>query len=94
MMINPVDETQDTLFEFPCEFPIKIMGQASDEFEAEVIAIMRRHVPDLSEGAVKRRESAAKNYAALTVTVNATSKAQLDAIYRELSAHPLVLMAL
>ena len=93
-MINTMSKSQDSLLEFPCQFPIKIMGQANDEFEFAVIEIMRRHVPDLSEGAIKRRESSAKNYASLTVMVNATSKAQLDAIYQELSDHPLVIMAL
>lgn len=89
-----MNKQQDTLLEFPCQFPIKIMGHANQEFEFAVVAIVRRHVPDLSETAIKRRESSANKYAALTVTVNATSKAQLDAIYQELSAHPLVLMAL
>jgi putative lipoic acid-binding regulatory protein len=93
-MINAMNKQQDTLLEFPCQFPIKIMGHANEEFEFAVIAIVRRHVPDLSEAAVTRRESSANKYAALTITINATSKAQLDAIYQELSSHPLVLMAL
>lgn len=86
--------SDDTLLEFPCQFPIKIMGLATEEFETEVIQIIHRHVPDLSENAVKRRDSAANKYLALTVTINATSKSQLDAIYQELSDHQLVLMAL
>ena len=84
----------DTLLEFPCQFPIKIMGPATQEFENEVVAILHRHVPDLSEAAISRRESSANKYAALTVTINATSKAQLDAIYQDLTDHELVLMAL
>lgn len=85
---------QDTLLEFPCQFPIKVMGPATDEFEYTVVTIVRRHVPDLSETAVARRESKAKNYVALTVTIRATSKTQLDTIYQELNAHELVLMTL
>ena len=84
----------ETLFEFPCEFPIKVMGQASDVFEIEVVQIIRRHVPDLTENAVKRRESAKSNYAALTVTITATSRKQLDAIYMDLTASEHVIMAL
>ena len=86
--------SEDTLLEFPCQFPIKVMGPATEDFEFVVVTIVRRHVPDLSETAVKCRQSAAKKYIALTVTINATSKVQLDAIYQELSDHPLVLMAL
>ena len=44
-----MSEQQDTLLEFPCQFPIKVMGPATDEFEYTVVTIVRRHVPDLSE---------------------------------------------
>jgi putative lipoic acid-binding regulatory protein len=87
-------DKDETLFEFPCEFPIKIMGKASDIFESEVVQIIRRHVPDLGEAAIKRRESAKSNYAALTVTITASSRDQLDAIYMELTASEHVIMAL
>ncbi len=83
-----------TLFEFPCQFPIKIMGNSDDSFEIEVIQIIRRHVSELGESAVKHRASAKNNYAALTVTITATSRAQLDAIYQELTASEHVIMAL
>ena len=88
-----IDKDQ-SLFEFPCEFPIKIMGKASDQFEFEVAQIIRKHVPDLGEAAIKRRESAKSNYAALTVTITATSREQLDAIYMDLTASEQVIMAL
>ena len=87
-------DKDDTLFEFPCEFPIKVMGKATDEFEFEVTQIIRKHVTDLGESAIKRRESAQSNYAALTVTITATSREQLDAIYIDLTASEHVLMAL
>lgn len=83
-----------TLFEFPCQFPIKIMGNSNDSFEIEVIQIIRRHVSELGESAVKRRESTKSNYAALTVTITATSRTQLDAIYQDLTASKHVIMAL
>lgn len=84
----------ETLLEFPCQFPIKVMGKSNLEFDLLVIEIVRRHAPDLPDHAVKTRPSKGANFLAVTVTVNATSKEQLDAIYRDLSSHPQVLMAL
>jgi len=87
-------DNDDSLFEFPCEFPIKVMGKANDSFEIEVAQIIRKHVADLGESAIKRRESTKSNYAALTVTITATSREQLDAIYMDLTASEHVIMAL
>lgn len=84
----------DTLFDFPCEFPIKVMGEAADDFDSLVVSLVRRHSPDLGEGAVRTRRSRRGRYMAVTVTVQARSRAQLDAIYMELTAHDRVLMAL
>jgi uncharacterized protein len=86
--------SDETLLEFPCQFPIKVMGKSNLEFDLLVIEIVRRHVPDLHEQAVTSRASKDANYLAVTVTIKATSKAQLDAIYQDLSSHPQVLMAL
>lgn len=79
---------------FPCDFPIKVMGKSSAEFEAMVVTVVRRHVPDLGEGAIRRRESQAGKYVSITATVRATSQSQLDAIYQELTACETVLMVL
>ena len=84
----------ETLFEFPSEFPIKVMGHANDTFEIEVVTLIRKHIPDLPENAVTRRESAKSNYAALTITITATSREQLDKIYEDLTASEHVIMAL
>jgi putative lipoic acid-binding regulatory protein len=73
--------------EFPCDFPIKAMGEASEDFEALVVGIVRRHVDDLGEGAVRTRESREGRYLSVTVTFTARSREQLDALYRELSGH-------
>jgi putative lipoic acid-binding regulatory protein len=81
---NP--EEQETLFEFPCEFPVKAMGKTCPELEIAVIEIMNRHVPDLGEGAIRMRSSSKGNYTAITVTIQAQSKDQLDSIYMELTA--------
>ncbi len=81
-----VPAEDDSIFDFPCEFPIKAMGKACPELEIAVLDIMHRHVPDLGEGAVRFRESSKGNYVSITVTIQARSRDQLDAIYMELSA--------
>jgi putative lipoic acid-binding regulatory protein len=85
---------QETLLEFPCQFPIKAMGKNSDNFEAQVVSLVRKHFPDLGEGAVICRDSKGGKYLAVTVTVRATSREQLDNIYYDLTACEQVLMAL
>ncbi len=85
---------EETLLEFPCEFSIKAMGLATPEFDTVVVEIVRQHAPELGEGAVRTRPSSGGKYLAVTVTINATSKKQLDAIYQALTDHELVLMSL
>ena len=89
-----MSDQEDTLLEFPCEFPIKVMGRSDVDLHSLVIELVRKHAPDLDESAVTRRDSRQGNYVSLTVTVNATSKAQLDKIYLELNASDAVLMTL
>ena len=84
----------ESLLEFPCEFPIKIMGRAGADLDAIVFALIRPHVPDLSEGAIRSRLSSQGRYQSITVTITAQSRAQLDDIYRALTASEHVLMAL
>ena len=86
--------SEETLFEFPCEFPIKVMGEAEEHFDALVVEIVRRHCPDLTEGAVKSRLSQKGKYVSVTVTIQAQSRKQLDNIYMDLTAEDRVLMAL
>ena len=87
------DET-DELFNFPCDFPIKIMGRCDCELETLVVEIINKHVSNLTESAVKTRPSGKGNFISVTVTVKAKSREQLDNIYRELTAREEVLMAL
>lgn len=87
-------EEADTLFNFPCEFPIKIMGRCDCELETLVLDVINRHVPDLAENAVQTRPSGKGNFISVTVTIMATSREQLDNIYLELTAREEVLMAL
>jgi len=93
-MKNGGNGDPDTLLEFPCTFPIKVVGRAAPDFDALVYRLVRQHVPDLGEGALSTRTSGQGNYQAVTVVVRATSKAQLDAIYRSLTACERVLMVL
>jgi uncharacterized protein len=85
---------EETLLEFPCDFPIKVMGRAEPGFDALVVELVRRHCPDLREGAVKVRPSKGGKWVSVTVTMRAESKSQLDAIYLDLTAHEKVVMAL
>ncbi|MDX1573726.1 MAG: DUF493 domain-containing protein [Methylophaga sp.] len=78
-------EQPETLLEFPCEYPIKAMGLSSADFESIVIEIVRRHVNHVAEKAVSSRQSSGGKFTSVTVTIQATSKAQLDAIYQDLT---------
>ncbi len=82
--------------EFPHRFPLKVMGRAADEFTDQVLAIVGRHVPedDLAAAEVSQRPSRDGNFVAVTVIFQARSQAQLDALYRELTATDDILMAL
>lgn len=80
--------------EFPCRFPLKIMGEQHETFATTIVEVVRMHAPDLVEQDVQIRASSTGRYSSLTITVNATSRDQLDNIYRALSSHPLVKFAL
>lgn len=87
-------ESEETPLKFPCTFPVKIMGEAEEDFDGLVVSLVRRHSPELAEGAVRTRLSRNGNYMSVTVTVEARSREQLDAIYTDLTAHERVLMVL
>jgi len=80
--------------EFPCEFPVKAMGEDTTVFKQTILDIFRRHIPDFKDDAIKSTPSANGKYVSITVTFTATSQEQLDALYQALSDNPLVLMAL
>lgn len=86
--------SEETLLEFPCQFAIKAMGKTSPELDMLIVEIIRRHSPDITEGAVTSRPSKGGNYTAVTVMIEARSKQQLDSIYLDLSSHPHILMVL
>ncbi len=87
-------DPERSALQFPCEFPVKVFGAAAEDFDACVAELVRRHVPRLGEGAIRSRTSRGGRYVAVTVTVPAESRAQLDAVYRELSASERVVMVL
>lgn len=88
------DQTQDTLLEFPCDFPIKIMGARVEGFAQAVAEVVLIHAPEFDPASMEMRPSSKGNYLSLTCTVRATSKDQLDTLYRALTAHPLVKVVL
>lgn len=85
---------KQTLLEFPCDFPIKAMGRSDSGFEARALEIVRRHAPDFSPESMRSAASRQGNYLSCTFVVRATSRAQLDALYRELSSCEQLLMVL
>jgi uncharacterized protein len=87
-------QREETLLEFPCEFPIKIMGLTRDDFAQTILEIVRRHAPDFDGATMEMRSSSGAKYLSLTCTIHATSKAQLDELYRELSKHEMVKIVL
>jgi uncharacterized protein len=93
-----IGEGEETLLKFPTMFPIKAMGRmvndGEKQFAQTVLDIVIKHAPDFDAKTLEMRPSKNGNFLSVTATVNAQSKQQLDDIYRELSSHPLVLMAL
>ena len=87
-------ESSESLIEFPCAFPLKVMGLLAQDFDALVVEIVRRHVTDIEDGAVRTKPSREGKYVSLTVTVWVETKQQLDALYTELSGHERILMVL
>lgn len=82
------------LINFPCVFPIKVMGANQDDFESLVVSIIKKYASIIVEEAVTKRLSREGRFLSVTVHINAESQAQLDGIYGELSAHERVLMIL
>ena len=88
------ENDKDTLLEFPCEFPLKVMGAAQDGFAEEILRVVSVHAPDFDASRMEMRASSGGNYISLTCTVMATSKEQLDNLYRALTSHPMVKVVL
>jgi putative lipoic acid-binding regulatory protein len=91
--MNEITENQGVL-KFPCRFPIKMMGRHESDFRDCALRIIERHVGNIESADIRTMPSSAGNFVSITVTIDATSQQQLDAIYRELSANTAVLVAL
>ena len=83
-------EPTESLIEYPSDFPIKVVGIMHDEFTQNIVEVVTVHDPDFHAGKLEMRPSSAGKYLSLTLTVRATSREQLDNLYRELSSHPMV----
>jgi putative lipoic acid-binding regulatory protein len=85
---------ETSLLDYPCDFPIKILGHTQAGFAQAILEIVRRHVPDFDSASIELRASKRRNYLSVTCTVRAASREQLDGLYRELCDHPMVVMVL
>jgi len=92
-MTEPSNRT-DSLIEYPSEFPIKVMGAMQDAFAQTIVEVVQLHDPTFHAGKLDMRPSSQGKYLSLTVTVTATSREQLDNLYRALSSHPMVKVVL
>jgi putative lipoic acid-binding regulatory protein len=84
----------DSLIEYPSRFPIKVMGAKAEGFVHAVTTVARQFDPDFDASTIELRESKGGNYLGVTITINATSREQLDELYRTLSTHPMVKVVL
>ncbi len=91
---NSPDPRRDSLIDYPCPFPIKAMGLKVEGFEAAMVEIAKRHDPSFDATTLEIRHSKGGHYLGVTLTVLATSRTQLDALYRELTGHPWVKVVL
>jgi uncharacterized protein len=97
MHTPPMSRPEDpppSLFSFPCEFPLKVMGRREDGFAQVVSEIVMHHADDFRPETIEMRSSKNARYLSLTVVITARSREQLDALYSELSRHPMVMMVL
>lgn len=85
---------EQSLIEYPCEFPIKILGQTRAGFAQSVLEVVRRHAPEFDGATMAMKTSRRGKYLSVTCVIRATSREQLDDLYRELCDHPMVVMVL
>jgi uncharacterized protein len=86
--------TDPSLIEYPCDFPIKVLGHSRAGFAQAVLKVVTHHVPDFDGATMEMKSSKRGKYLSLTCVVRATSREQLDALYQELCDHPMVVMVL
>jgi putative lipoic acid-binding regulatory protein len=84
----------DSLIEYPCDFPVKVLGRTQAGFAQAVLDIVRSHAPDFDGSSMEMKTSKKGRYLSVTCVIRATSREQLDQLYRELCDHPMVVMVL
>jgi putative lipoic acid-binding regulatory protein len=85
---------EKSLIEYPSQFPIKVMGPQADGFVDAIAHVARQFDPGFDASTIEQRPSKGGNYLGLTITVTATSREQLDELYRTLTTHPMVKVVL
>lgn len=85
---------QPSLIEYPCDFPLKILGHSQAGFAQAVLGVVKRHAPDFNDETLEMKTSKKGKYLSVTCVIRATSREQLDALYQELCDHPMVVMVL
>ena len=85
---------EDSLLEYPCDFPIKILGHTCAGFAQTILEVVQRHAPDFDGATLQMKASKRGKYLSITCVIRATSREQLDALYQELCDHPMVVMVL
>ena len=88
------EELTASLLEFPCDFPLKILGLTQPGFAQAVIDVVQRHAPDFDPATIEMRPSRENKYLSITATIQAQSREQLDDLYKELCDHPMVALVL
>jgi uncharacterized protein len=84
----------DSLIDYPCDFPIKVLGLSHQGFAQTVAEVVMRYDRDFDAATIEMRPSSGARYIGLTCTIRATSREQLNALYQELCDHPQVVMVL
>lgn len=90
MSMPPDIPPDQSLIEYPCRFPIKVMGANTAEFVSAMLVIARAFEPEFDEASLEHRPSRAGNYLGLTISIFVTDREQLDEVYRTLTTHELV----
>ena len=85
---------EQSLITYPSVFPVKIMGRHVPGFVEAMAALARQFDPDFDATTIEQRPSKGGNYLGVTITITATSREQLDELYRTLSTHPMVKVVL
>lgn len=88
------DAQRESLIEYPCDFPVKVMGARVDGFAEAMCLVAQQFDPSFNPATLEMRASKAGNYLSVTLTIRATSREQLDNLYLALTGHPMVKVAL